>query len=78
MGELTGKRELKAIARRWAKGCLALSEPHVAFHGCGLTQEEIDYIADEVMKVAERITKEDHAATVQEIVDEYYEPLSPQ
>ena len=66
---------LKEIAKRWCKGILLANEPTCSFNADGeqLTPEEINYIEDECNKIAERITKLNHAINTTELVNEYYD-----
>jgi hypothetical protein len=38
-----------------------------------LSEEEIEYIQQESFKIAHRITKENHAISLNDIIKEYYE-----
>lgn len=66
------KRVLNEIARRWVKGMVVNAESMIAFGDAGLSDEEIDYMQDELARIAERITKLPHAEDVNKLVDEYF------
>lgn len=64
---------LKKIAKRWCKGVLENSEALVSFYESGLTYEQVNYIQDEIQKIAERITEEESVPDTTMLVDEYFE-----
>lgn len=76
MATVKNKRELRTIARRWAKGLL-LAGTAEAFTDTGLTHEEQDEISAEVVRIANRITSEPQAIDSIALIEEYYEDITP-
>ena len=67
------KLVLRKIAKRWCKGIIEANEAMVSFCDSGLNEDEIEYIQEECMKIAERITKDDVPHHVNDLVKEYYD-----
>jgi len=67
---------LKKIAKRFCKGVLEMSEASIHFED-RLTQQECEFIQEEIQKIADRITQEAGAVTTEELVKEYYEFAKP-
>jgi hypothetical protein len=64
---------LREIAKRWCKGVLLGSEASFSFEDSGLSQDQIDYIQSEIMKIATRITPSEAGANANDLVNEYFE-----
>jgi len=67
------KRILKEIAKRFAKSILLDSgTSDYAFMESGLTEEEHQYVIEELHKIAERITDLPVSDDTESLVKEYY------
>ena len=66
-------RVMREIARRWMKGSVLSASTYDSFQDTDLTDDEKEVIQDEVRRIAERITKEDAADNVLDLVNEYTE-----
>jgi formate-dependent phosphoribosylglycinamide formyltransferase (GAR transformylase) len=67
------KRILNKIAKDWAKSILIATAMDCEELDDILSQEEQDYIVEEVEKVADRITKDKAETNLVSIVAKYYE-----
>jgi len=65
------KAELKEISKRWVKGIIESSEAMVSFVDSGLTNDEVNYIQNQVQKIADSITDLPPARDANELVLEY-------
>ena len=67
------KRILKKIAERWCKGILLANDLTDEETAELLSEEEMEYLQQESFKIARRITKENHAISLNELIKEYYD-----
>lgn len=67
------KSILKKIAKRWCKGILTANEAAISFNRTGLSDEEINYIQKESMKIANSITNLDASLSTTQLVRDYYD-----
>lgn len=58
MAKVEHKKELKAIARLYIKSMIVLGEPQLAFRDSGLTEEEIKYMENYMLRIANSITSQ--------------------
>jgi hypothetical protein len=64
---------LKKIAKEWCKGILMACDLTDEETAELLTEEEMDYIQKEAFKIANRITIEPQANSLNECIKKYYE-----
>ena len=67
------KRILKKIAERWCKGILLANDLTDEETAELLSEEEMSFIQEESFRIAQKITKEQHAISLNELIKEYYE-----
>lgn len=67
------KRILKKIAQEWCKGILIANDMTDSETAELLSEEEMCYILEESTRIANRITKEDAAISLNECIRKYFE-----
>jgi hypothetical protein len=67
------KRILKKIAERWCKGILLANDLTDEETAELLSEEEMNFLQEESFRIANKITKEHHALSLNELIKEYYE-----
>jgi hypothetical protein len=67
------KRILKKIAERWCKAILLANDLTDGETAELLSEEEMEFLQQESVRIANKITKEDHALSLNELIKEYYE-----
>jgi len=64
---------LKKIAKEWCKGILKACDLTDEETAELLTEEEMNYLQNEAVKIADRITKEPQAHSLNDCIKKYYE-----
>jgi len=67
---MKNKRKLNKIAKRLAKTILMQVETPIMLDGTKLTEDEVDYVGDCMIRIAERITQERQESDVNKLVNE--------
>ena len=67
------KQILKKIAERWCKAILLANDLMDEETAELLSEEEMAFLQQESIRIANKITKEDHALSLNELIKEYYE-----